>query len=71
MRSLPGRLTADLARKLSISEATWYNWRSKYGGTEVSDAQRLRMLKDENRKLKELSLDARQLCAEEASGKKW
>lgn len=48
MRSLPGRLTADLARKLSISEATWYNWRSKYGGTEVSDAKRLRMLKDEN-----------------------
>lgn len=46
--------TAELCRKHGISEATFYNWRSRYGGMEVSDARRLKSLQDENRKLKKL-----------------
>jgi len=45
---------AELSRKHGISEATFYNWRSRYGGMEVSDARRLRSLEDENRRLKKL-----------------
>lgn len=45
---------AELCRKHGISEATFYNWRSRYGGMEVSDARRLRSLEDENRRLKKL-----------------
>ena len=44
----------DLCRKHGISDATFYKWRSKYGGMEVSDARRLKALEDENRKLKKL-----------------
>jgi putative transposase len=46
--------TAELCRKHGISDATFYNWRSRYGGMEVSDARRLRSLEDENRRLKKL-----------------
>jgi putative transposase len=53
-----GAKTADLARKHGISEATPYNWKAKYGGMEVSEAKRLRMLEDENRKLKKLSAES-------------
>ena len=53
-----GAKTADLARKHGISEATFYNWKSKYGGLEVSEAKRLRALEDENGKLKRLLADA-------------
>jgi putative transposase len=49
-----GAKTGDLARKHSISEATLYNWKGKYGGLDVSEAKRLRLLEDENRKLKKL-----------------
>ena len=45
---------ADLCRKHGISEATFYNWRSRYGGMEVSEARRLKSLEEENRKLKKL-----------------
>jgi len=48
----------DLCRMHGISDATFYNWRSKYGGMEVSDAKRLRHLEDENRKLKQMLADA-------------
>lgn len=44
----------ELCRKHGISDATFYTWRSKYGGMEVSDARKLRVLEDENRKLKKL-----------------
>jgi putative transposase len=44
----------DLCRKHGISDATFYKWRSKYGGMDVSDARRLRTLEEENRKLKKL-----------------
>ena len=49
-----GVLVADLCRKHGISDATFYTWRSKYGGMEVSDARKLKVLEDENRKLKKL-----------------
>jgi len=55
-----GVKTSDLCREHGISDATFYNWKSKYGGLDVSEAQRLRTLEDENRRLKllvaELSL---------------
>ena len=46
-----GMKTADLCRKHGISEATFYNWKAKYGGLEVSEAKRLRGLETENTKL--------------------
>jgi len=49
-----GVKTADLCRKHGISDATFYNWMSKYGGLTVSDVARLRALEDENRRLKKL-----------------
>ena len=49
-----GLSAAELCRKHGISDATFYNWRSKYGGMEVSEAKRLKQLEDENAKLKRL-----------------
>lgn len=49
-----GRPTADVCRKHGISGATFYKWKSKFGGMDVSDAKRLRSLEDENAKLKKL-----------------
>jgi putative transposase len=49
-----GRPTADVCRKHGISGATFYKWKSKFGGLDVSDAKRLRSLEDENAKLKKL-----------------
>ena len=49
-----GMSAADLCRRHGISDATFYKWRSKYGGMEVSDAKRLKALDEENRKLKKL-----------------
>jgi hypothetical protein len=46
--------TADLCRKHGISEASFYNWKAKYGGLEVSEAKRLKGLVSENAKLKRL-----------------
>ncbi len=43
-----------MCRKHGISDATFYKWRSKFGGMEVSDARRLKALEEENRKLKKL-----------------
>ena len=53
-----GAKPADLCRQHGISEATLYNWRSRYGGMQISDAKRLRSLEDENRKLKKLLAEA-------------
>ena len=62
-----GVKTADLCREHGISDATFYNWKSKYGGLDVSEAQRLRQMEDENRRLKalvaDLSLDREALKA--------
>jgi putative transposase len=49
-----GAKTAELCRKHGISEATFYNWKSKFGGMTVSDARRLKDLEAENAKLKKL-----------------
>ena len=53
-----GGKTADVCRKHGISSATFYKWKAKYGGLEVSDAKRLRSLEDENRRLKKLLAEA-------------
>jgi len=62
-----GQKVVDLAREHGVSEATIYIWKSKYGGMEVSEAQRLRALDEENRRLKtlvaDLSLDKEMLKA--------
>jgi putative transposase len=49
-----GAKAGDLCRKHGISDATFYTWKSKYGGMTVSEAARLRTLEDENRRLKKL-----------------
>ena len=49
-----GLPVAEICRRHGISDATFYTWRSKYGGLEVSDAKRLKALEEENRKLKKL-----------------
>ena len=49
-----GVATADICRKHGVSSATFYKWKAKYGGLEVSDARRLKALEDENAKLKRL-----------------
>ena len=49
-----GLPVAEVCRKHGISDATFYTWRSKYGGLEVSDAKRLKTLEEENRRLKKL-----------------
>jgi len=53
-----GAKTGDLCRKHGISEATFYNWKSKFGGMEISEAKRLKALETENAKLKRLLADA-------------
>ena len=49
-----GLSASDVCRKHGISDATFYKWRSRYGGMEVSDARRLKALEEENRRLKKL-----------------
>ena len=68
-----GAKTSELARKHGVTEHTIYRWKAKFGGTEVSDAKKLRALEDENRRLKhivaELTLDNAALKG--VLGKKW
>lgn len=52
-----GKKASDLVREHNISEQTFYRWKSKYGGMDVSEAKRLKQLEDENRRLKELVAD--------------
>ena len=68
-----GSKSADLARRHGVFEATIYNWRSKYGGLEVSEGGRLKALKDENAKLKRLLADAmlEQAALKDLLSKKW
>jgi putative transposase len=68
-----GAKTADLCRKHGISAATFYNWKAKFGGMDVSEAKRLRALEDENAKLKRLLADAMldQAALKELLSKKW
>ncbi len=52
-----GRMVKDVCREHGISDATYYNWKSKYGGMEASDIKRLKDLEEENRKLKQMFAD--------------
>ena len=53
-----GAKNQDLCRKHGITEQTFYRWRSKYGGMQISEAKRLREVETENRKLKQLLAEA-------------
>ena len=63
----------DLCRRHGFSEASYYLWRSKYGGMDVSDAKRLKELETENRRLKKLLAEAllEQEVTREVLQKKW
>ena len=52
-----GTPTSELTRRHGISQATFYDWRKKYGGLEVSEAKWLKQLEDENRRLKQIVAD--------------
>lgn len=52
-----GISTKEICRDMSISEATFYNWKSKYGGMEASDVRRLKDLEEENIRLKKMYAD--------------
>ena len=68
-----GAATADVCRKYRVSSATFYKWKAKYGGLEVSDAKRLKALEDENAKLKKLLAEAMldNAMLKEVTSKKW
>lgn len=68
-----GVKTADVCRKHGISSATFFKWKSKYGGMEVSDARRLKVLEEENRKLKKLLAEAMldNAMLKDLNSKKW
>jgi putative transposase len=68
-----GLKTADLCRKHGISSATFYQWKARYGGLDVSEARRLKVLSDENAKLKKLLAEAMldNAMLKELSSKKW
>lgn len=53
-----GVSTADVCRRHGVSSATFYKWKAKFGGLEMSEAKRLRQLEDENSKLKKLLAEA-------------
>ncbi|AIK96621.1 transposase [Candidatus Paracaedibacter acanthamoebae] len=52
-----GIKVAEICRRHRMSEATFYNWKAKYGALEVSEAKRLKSLEEENRRLKQLVVD--------------
>ncbi len=68
-----GFVVSDICRRHGIGVATFYKWKSKYGGLEVSEAQRLKGLEDENRRLKRLLAEAEldKAILKDALSKKW
>ena len=68
-----GMPTAEVCRKHGISTATFYKWKAKYGGLEVSDARKLRAVLDENAKLKKLLAEAMldNAILKDVAAKKW
>ncbi len=68
-----GSKIADLCRKHGISDATYYNWKAKFGGMTVSDAQRLKALEAENSKLKRLLAESLldNAALKDVVGRKW
>ena len=68
-----GSPTADVCRKHGVSSATFYKWKAKFGGLDVSDARRLKALEDENTKLKKLLAEAMldNAMLKDLNSKKW
>ena len=68
-----GAKTAEVCRKHGISSATFYKWKARYGGLDVSEAKRLRALEEENARLKKLLADAMldNAMLKEIASKKW
>ena len=68
-----GQRTTDVCRKHGISEATFYKYKAKYGGMDVSDARKLKALEDENAKLKKLLAEAMldNAILKDVASKKW
>ena len=68
-----GMTTADVCRKHGISGATFYKWKAKFGGMDVSDARKLKALEDENTKLKKLLAEAMldNAMLKDLNSKKW
>ncbi len=68
-----GAKTADVCRRHGISGATFYKWKAKYGGLDVSEARRLKALEDENRRLKKLLAEAMldNAMLKDIAAKKW
>ena len=64
---------AELCRKHGLSSPTFYKWKAKFGGLDVSEARRLRALEDENAKLKRMLADAMldNVALKDLLGKKW
>lgn len=68
-----GMSTADVCRKHGVSSATFYKFKARYGGLEVSEARRLKALEDENGKLKKLLAEAMldNAILKDVAAKKW
>ena len=68
-----GQTVAQISRENGVSEATFYNWKAKYGGMQVSEVKRLKDLEDENRRLKKMyaELSLQHEITKEALQKKW
>lgn len=68
-----GAKTADVCRRHGVSGATFYKWKAKYGGLDVSEARRLKALEDENRRLKKLLAEAMldNAMLKDIAAKKW
>ena len=68
-----GVATAEVCRRHGVSSATFYKWKAKFGGMDVSEARRLKALEDENTKLKRMLADAMldNMALKDLLGKKW
>jgi putative transposase len=68
-----GATTADVCRRHGVSSASFYKWKAKYGGLEVSEARRLKALEDENSRLKKLLAESmlNEAALRDLLGKKW
>ena len=68
-----GASTADVCRRHGISSATFYKWKAKYGGLDVSEARRLKALEGENARLKKLLAESmlNEAALRDLLGKKW
>ncbi len=68
-----GVATADVCRRHGVSSATFYKWKAKFGGLDVSEAKRLKALEDENARLKRMLADAMldNVALKDLLGKRW